>query len=170
MPLWTLENPPKFMEKTSKEGVATARGWENAKSKQKELIVAIPSLAVKAGEANVLAGSFGQLSYVQGAPLSVAIRYNERVNVTAGAAIVVSWSGLSGNITLYAAAQLGVNDVVFDLDAMAVPAVVPAEAGVLSLAAQSIVGVIVDANDNVTPSDLAISAAAAAAAGTRTVA
>jgi hypothetical protein len=46
--------------------------------------------------------------------ISVIVRFNEKVNVSVGATIVVSFSGEVGNITLYAAAQTNVQDVVFN--------------------------------------------------------
>ena len=156
MPLWTKDSPPTFF----KDAVQTEEGWVNPVTG--EILVAISELTDKAGPSDVLTTRFQHSSYVQGQALKVFVHFNEKVDVTAGATIEVSWDGLSGNITLTALAQTGVYDVAFD-------GVVPSEAGTLSIAAQSVLGTLVD-NDGGAAANLAISIAAAASAGTRPVA
>jgi hypothetical protein len=163
MPLWTLEKPPTWREKEELESVGTNRGWEDPKGHLHEVLVAIPNLASRAAEANVLSAKFEQAAYLQGDALKVVVRYSEYVNVSAGATLIASWDGPFGNITLTAAAQSAVNEVAFD-------GVVPAEAGNLSIAAQSVVGTVLDANDGVTPSELTIVPDVALAAGVIAVA
>jgi hypothetical protein len=162
MAQWSRETPPNWRVKNgNKAPVATERGWEDPDSG--ELLVAISNLATKAEEANILEVGFGADAYEQSDPLTVVVRFNEKVNVTAGATLVVTSTGVSGNVTLTAAAQTEVNEVVFS-------GTVPGEAATLSIAAQSVVGTIVDAAKVASASDKSISAEIAAAAGTRVVA
>lgn len=168
MPLWTLNTPPNFKNPKGKPLVATRKGWEDPDTG--EVLVAINGLVTKAGAGDVIAVSFDAESYEQGDPLSVTVRFNERVDVTVGASLEVAWSGMSGNITLNAEAQLNTHEVVFSKQGdNTTDEVVPAEAGELSMAAQSISGTIVDAGTLVA-TNLAISAGAALAAGEITVA
>ena len=108
MPLWTKDLPPKF--KTN--AVATAKGWEDPATG--EVLVAIRQLATKAGAGDVDAVNFAATSYAQGAALGVKVRFNEKVNVTAGANLVVTSNQTAGNYTLYAAAQSNVQEVLFN--------------------------------------------------------
>jgi len=167
MSLWDLNTPPQFKNPKGKPLVATARGYEDPDTG--EVLVAISNLIDKAGAADVLEVSFLASSYLQGAPLSVKVRFNERVDVTVGASLEVSWSGTGGNFFINAAAQSNTHEVIFDKQAdNSTPQVVPSEPGDLSVASQSITGTIKDAGTLVN-SNLAISAAAAFAAGVITV-
>ena len=167
MPLWTLDNPPAFKNPKGKDLVATSRGWEDPDTG--EVLVAISDLTTKAGAADILEVLFVDQTPVQGEAISVKVRFNERVDVTVGAALEVSWSGVSGNFYVNAAAQSNVNEVIFDKQAdNTTPQVVPSEAGELSIAAQTISGTVKDAGTAV-DSNLAISAPIAAAAGTLVV-
>ena len=164
MPIWTLDKPPSY----KKDAVATERGWEDPNTG--ELLIAIRTLADKAGSADVDAVFFDALTYAPGDPIALHVRFNERVNALAGVSVLVSSTGASASIQLFAAAQLGVQEVVFDkqLD-LTTPAVVPAESATLSVAAQSLVfgaGSIADALGDRPYVNLPISAAAAAEAGT----
>jgi hypothetical protein len=134
-----------------------------------ELIVAVgqspsPATTVDATEANVDVVAFLPKSdgsdYEQGDTLRVAVYYNEKVDVTVGATINVTSTGTDFLAT--AAAQTDTNEVIFE-------GVIPAETADLSILAQSIIGTIVDTSD-ATASDLAISADAAAAAETISIA
>lgn len=156
MPIWTKETPPKSFSKIGKSAVSTDKGWKD--SNTNEILVAIPKLATIAGEANIVSVTFAASEYSQEDALIIKVKYNEYVNVSAGAALQVSWSGVSGNFAAVAAEQLSVAEVQF-------AAAVPAEAGELSIAEQSIVGTIVDSNDGITASELQISLDLAAAAG-----
>lgn len=163
MARWSLNNPPGWF----KTAVATKRGWEHPVTK--EVLVAIRGLATKAGGADVMGVSFVDKTPVQGEALSVIVRFNEKVSVTVGASIEVSWTGISGNITLNAAAQTNVHEVVFNKQANnSTQEVVPSEAGTLSVAAQTISGTIVDAG-TVVASNKAISAPVALAASSYVV-
>jgi hypothetical protein len=168
MPIWTLETPPKSYDKIAKKAVATERGWEDARTR--EILVQISNLADRAGQANILGVGFDKAAYVRSGAVKVIVRYNEKVNVTAGANLNLSWTGINGDFRGYALAQLGVTEVVFDVDVAAAPLVLFNEAGTLFVSAQTIVGTIVDAAGT-TPlaSELVISAPIAAAAGTRIV-
>jgi hypothetical protein len=168
MPIWTLDTPPKSYTKIGKNAVATESGWED--SETGEVLVAIRQLATVAGEANVIGASFAALQYAQGEALKVVVRFNEKVNVTAGATLLITWSANPLGITAYAAGQLNVSEVAFDKDSMGSPLLVPMEAGELSLAAQTISGTVKDASDGLTDSNLSVSADVALAAGTRVVA
>jgi len=169
MPIWTLENPPQSYEKIAKKAVATERGWEDARTG--EILVQISNLVDRAGQANILSVSFDKAAYVRSGAVKVIVRYNEKVNVTAGANLNLSWTGINGDFRGYALAQSNVAEVVFDVDVAAAPLVLFNEAGTLFMSAQTIVGTIVDAN-GVTQlaSQLVISAPIALAAGTRVVA
>lgn len=164
MPLWTLNNPPTF--KT--DAVATEKGWEHPDTG--EVLVAIGTLTTKAGAADVLSVRFMDLTLAQGDDLAVEVRLNEKVDVTAGATLVVSWDGMSGDVTLHALAQTNTNVVVFNKDVtLLANAVVPSESGTLSIAAQTMGGTIKDAG-TLTNSNKAISAPQASAADTIEVA
>lgn len=156
MSLWSKDKAPTFFP----TAVQTEAGWVNPTTG--EVLVAISELTDKAGGADVQTTRFEHSTYVQGAVLRVLVHFNEKVDVTVGATIEAAWSGLSGNVTLTAAAQTGVYQAIFE-------GVVPSEAGTLSVAAQTILGTIVD-NDGGDPAVLTISASAGSAAGTRPVA
>lgn len=112
--------------------------------------------------------AFDEAAYVDGDELSVTVTYDDAVDVTAGATIVVTSTGSSGNITLYAGAQSNVTDVVFDQDDAGDPVVIPGEPATLSVGAQTLSGTIVDHGSTVA-SDKGISAGEGTAAGTRVI-
>ena len=169
MVLWDKDVPPNWRKKNgNKEPIATHRGWEDPDTG--EVIVAIGGLKTKAGEANIREIVFEETAYSQGDPLGVKVRFNEKVDVTAGATIVISWDGGSGNITLHAAEQLDAYEITFDKQADNVTdEVVPSEAGNLSVGAQTISGTVVDTGTAVA-SNLSVSAEIASSAGTIAVA
>lgn len=158
MPLWTKDQPPTFRNPKHGEAVQTKAGWVDPVTG--EVLVAISDLTTKSGPANVSTARFELGSYDQGDALKVIIHFVEKVTVGLGATIEVTTTGAEP-ITLTAARQVGVYDAVF-------VGVVPAETGILSVAAQSIAGTVTDTLGGAT-SGHAISAAAAAAAGTRSV-
>lgn len=159
MPLWTKDRPPVFRNPKHGEAVQTKAGWVDPVTG--EVLVAISDLTTKSGPANVSTARFELGSYAQGQALKVFVHFVEKVTVGVGATIEVTTTGLGGNFQLTAASQVGVYDAVF-------VGVVPAETGILSVSAQSILGTVTDTLGGVT-SGHAISAAAAAAAGTRSV-
>lgn len=141
---WTLNSPPTWYP----TAVATDAGWVDPDTGM--VLIAISRLASKAGAGDVLSVAFGDTAYDQGDNLSVIVRFNEKVDVAAGASIVVGWSGVSGDITLYAAAQTGVDEVVFNKKTGNVTQeTVPEEAGILSIGAQTLGGTVIDNNSAV---------------------
>lgn len=168
MPLWTLNEPPKFKNPKGKPLVATKAGWTDPDTG--EVLVAISNLTTKAGAADVVEVRFGAASYSQGDPISVIVRFNERVDVTAGAVIQISSTGTGGNFDLHAAAQTNSHEIVFDKQAdNTTPETVPLETAILSLSAQTVSGTIVDTGTAVA-STLTIDADEASSAGTRSIA
>lgn len=140
---WSIETPPKWVKKDTCS--ATKKGWQN--NRTKEVVVAIGNLHTKGGQANVSAVKFTAKTYARSANLTVKVVMNEKVDVTAGASIVVTWSGVAGNQTLYALAQTGVGEVVFNqVVALNAQSTVPNQAGTLSIGAQTLGGTIVDSN------------------------
>lgn len=139
---FSIENPPSW----SKNAVsATKKGWVD--SVTGEVLVALGNLHTKGGQANVKAVKFTAKTYAQGANLTVKVAMNEQVDVTAGASIVITWSGVAGNQTLYALAQTGVTEIVFNqVVGLNAQTTVPAEAGTLSIGTQTLGGTIVDSN------------------------
>lgn len=108
MPIHTLNRPPYY----APDAVATKRGWEHPTTG--EIYAAIPRLNSKAGAAEVLSIEFDEEAYTNGGELEVTVKFSEKVNVTAGATIVVTFDGTAGNQTVYAAAQSAVGEVVFN--------------------------------------------------------
>jgi len=161
---WTLETPPLW----APNAVKTEKGWEDPDTG--EVLVAIGDLVNKGGAAAIASVAFGSESYEQGDPLSVIVRFTEAVDVTGGATLEVSSTGAGGNITLHAAAQSDTNVVVFDKQVDESTAeTVPLETADLSIAAQTILGTLVDTVGGDAAS-LAISGTQASEAGTRSVA
>lgn len=109
MARWSLDSPPSWVKEKC---VLTERGWEGVESG--EIYIAIGEGATKSGAAKVLSVEFEKVPWVSGEEIAVAVHFNQYVDVTAGANIVVKNDGDSGDITLYAAAQSGVSRVVFD--------------------------------------------------------
>jgi len=168
MPIWTTETQPKSLTKIERKAIATDRGWED--SATSEILIAIPQLATLAGQANIVSVSFDKAAYVRGEAVAITVRYNEKVNVAAGANLNLSWTGTNGDFRAYAAVQSEVGEVVFNKDVAGNPLVLFTEAGTLFVSAQTIVGTIKDSNNGTTVSEKAISAPIATAAGTRVVA
>jgi len=168
MPNWKGNNPPVWQTNVGLDAVAKSTGWVNPETG--ETIITARNLHTVMGAADVIQTHFVAASLQQGDALSVKVKFNELVDVSAGASVVVSSTGLAGSVTLYALAQSGIHDVLFDKDVTLVSAaLVPSEAATLSIAAQSLVGTIKDAGTAV-DSNKAIGAEAAAHAGTRVVA
>jgi hypothetical protein len=156
MPLWTLNGPPAF----APNAVATDQGWVDPDTG--EIFVAIGKLTTKAGPGDVLSVAFDATSYAQGDPISVTVRFNERVNVPAGATLTLSNTGPLGPITLTALQQLNTNEAVFS-------GTVPLESEEVTLAVTSpLTGAIQDATDN-TATNLVVPVSAITAAGTRII-
>jgi hypothetical protein len=154
MGLWGYNKPPTF----KKDAVATRSGWCHPKTG--EVLVAIGGLSVTGGASEIQSVKFDAAAYTQEAPISLVVGFNEKVDVTAGATIEVTSTGLGGNFVLTAEAQEKVSKVVFE-------GLVPAEVAELGVSAQSIVGTIVDQDG--TAATLSISAQIAALAGTREI-
>lgn len=168
MAQWSKDTPPNWRKKIGKkEAVATKRGWEDPDTG--EVLVAISNLTTKAGAADILEVRFVSATYDQSDPISVIVRFNESVDVTAGLVLTISSTGLGGNFDIHADAQSG-HEILFDLEAdLLTPATVPAETADLSIAAQTLSGTVVDTG-TATASNLAVSAGIASDAGTRSVA
>lgn len=96
---WSLETPPNFLKDSvgKPKCVATTRGWEDKDTG--ELIVAIRGLSYKASEANITLLEWGAASYVIGDPLSVKVRFNEKVDVAAQSTIVVRTNQATQTLT-----------------------------------------------------------------------
>ena len=158
---WHGNNPPMWVTKNGNHGntdaVMAKEGWINPRTG--EILVAVSNLDVTAGAADPIVVSFLSALLAQGDPLAIEVKFNELVDVTAGDSIVVASTGATPAITLYAVAQHGVYKVRFDKKVdLITPEVVPAETAVLSVAAQSILGTIVDDSTPLVASNLAIPA------------
>jgi hypothetical protein len=168
MPIWTLNKPPTY----KKDAVMTERGWEDPVTG--EILDCIRQGAEKAGSADVDAVAFLAAVLTQGGPLAVKVRFNERVNTHAGASIVISGTGATATVQLFAVAQTNVQEVIFDKQSdLVTSAVVPSETTVISVPAQSIVpgaGYIEDNLGSRPYANYVIDADLAASAGTRSVA
>ncbi len=110
MSQWSLDNPPKFPFLGDKVPYADERGWCHPDTG--EVLVAIRGLVSKAGAANISKIYFDEDSLARGDDLTVHVWFNEKVDVTAGATLVVT-AASGSNITLKAAAQTGTNHVLF---------------------------------------------------------
>ena len=159
MALWgintTDESKPKYLSDGNKPGdkqhcFADNRGWvlrhyKNAAKTEfwDEVLVAVKNLkgadALAAG--NITSVHFQNATYDQGDTGAVVVVYNELVDVTNGATLVVTGSS-SGSITATAAAQSATNLAVFAFT-------VPNATQTLSIGAQTISGTIKDAGTNV---------------------
>lgn len=169
--LWGIkagnEDKPSWLNAAQKENTfATNAGWVlRHNSGIEETLVAIANLKSKLGAASITEVKFGTGTYTAGTTKTIRVTYNEKVTVTGSPTLVVTGS-VAGAITATYTSTAGQGNVlVFSFT-------VPAAANVLTVGAQSIAlntGTIVETG--VTPTvnaDLAISAAAAAAAGTKT--
>lgn len=133
---------------TSEKCVMTDSGWVGVDTG--EIYVAIPRGLSKSGAGDVLGGQFSASSLGTSVPFSVSVDFNEYVDVTAGASIVVTATA-GGNITLYAAAgQTGVSRVVFAKQVnQTTNQNTSGVAATLSIGAQTIGGTIVDSASSV---------------------
>lgn len=154
MALWGIttadESKPKWLTDGNKVGdkqhcFADNRGWilRHYKNAAKtdfwdEVLVAIGGLsgAAALAEATISSVHFRDASYDQGDTGAVIVVYNELVDVTNGATLVVAGT-TTGNITATASAQSETNLVVFTFT-------VPSQTEILSIGAQTISGTIVD--------------------------
>lgn len=161
MPLWgkteTDESKPKYLTRGAKnhdpaDCFADERGWVLRHQKGgtrfwDEVIVAIGGLAggtsatAALGEATISAIFFEQETLAQTNTGTVAVIYNEKVDVTAGATLVVTGS-VTGAVTATYQRGTGSNRIEFDFT-------VPSQAEDLSIGAQTISGTIVDAGTSV---------------------
>ena len=131
---------------------ATADGWVLRHYKKgdqtefwDEILVAVDGLVGAGsrgtntlGGADITAVFFESTTYAAAATGTVVVIYNELVDVTAGATLVVTNTTDSANITATAAAQTGVNRVEFTFTAAAT-------GKAHAIQAQTISGTIVDA-------------------------
>lgn len=158
MALWGItdgtESKPKYLKQEDKNNtVAKTEGWVLKKAvgsrNLEEILVAVGSatnLATAIAEATITGVWFKAASYAQGDTATVVVNWNENVDITNGATLVVTGS-VTGSITATAAAQTGVNNGEFTFT-------VPSQAEDLSIGAGSITGTIVD-NGTSTASDKA---------------
>jgi len=148
MALWGIsdsdESKPKYLKQEDKNNcVAKSEGWVLKKSvgsrNLEEVLVAVSgglNLATAVGNADITGVYFKDASYDQGDTGTVVVNYNENVDVTNGATLVVTGS-VTGSITATAAAHDGKNNIEFTFT-------VPSETEDLSIGAQTISGTIVD--------------------------
>lgn len=162
------EMKPNWLTDKQKENtVATNAGWVlRHNSGIEETLVAVANLKTKLGAASITEVKFATGSYVAGATKTVRVTYNEKVTV-AGAPTLVVTAGTAGAITATYSSTAGTGNVlVFSF-------VVPAAPDTLSIGAQSILlagGTITETGISPTVNaDVAISAAIATAAGTKSV-
>lgn len=141
MSLWSLNRPPLWTQKSKEYKndsiVLTQAGWTVLRTG--EVIVAMGNRQTDAGVSDIVDVKFSASSYDQGDPVTVVLTFNEKVDVTAGAAIQVSWSGVGGNFSCTVPSNLtAVNEVQFT-------GTIPSEPGTLSLLSGAVVtGTIVD--------------------------
>lgn len=148
MALWGVtdadEAKPKYLKQEDKNNVvAKAEGWVLKKAvgsrNLEEVLVAVGSntnLATALGNADITGVWFKEASYDQGDTATVVVNYNENVDVSNGATLVVTGS-VTGAITATAAAHDAKNNIEFTFT-------VPSQAEDLSIGAQTISGTIVD--------------------------
>jgi len=179
MPLWGIsdgsEAKPKYLNQEDKNNtVAKPHGWELQKTvgsrTQTETLVAVGSktvLSTALAEATISAVHFDATTYDQGDTGKVVVVYNEQVDVTNGATLVVGATGGS-DATATAAAHDGKNKIEFSFT-------VPSRTCTLSIGAQTISGTIADdvggaAADKVIAAGDVIDAGGAGTGGTATIA
>lgn len=148
MALWGIsdsdESKPKYLKQEDKNNcVAKPEGWVLKKSvgsrNLEEVLVSVSgglNLATAVGNADITGVWFKDASYDQGDTGTVVVNYNENVDVTNGATLVVTGS-VTGSITATAAAHDGKNNIEFTFT-------VPSQTEDLSIGAQTISGTIVD--------------------------
>lgn len=141
MSLWSLNRPPLWTQRSKEYKndsiVLTQAGWTVLRTG--EVIVAMGNRLVSAGASDVVDVKFTASSYEQNDAVTVLVTFNEKVDVTAGATIQVSWTGTSGNFLCTVASNLtAVNEVAF-------VGTIPEESGDLSLLTGDVItGTIVD--------------------------
>ena len=162
------EMKPNWLTDAQKENTfATNAGWVlRHNSGIEETLVAVADLKTKLGAASITEVKFGTGTYNAGSTKTVRVTYNEKVTVTGSPTLVVT-GATAGAITATYSSTVGQGNVlIFSFT-------VPASPDTLSIVAQSIAlagGTVVETA--VTPTvnaDVAISAAIALAAGTKTV-
>tara|TARA_B100000131_G_scaffold309490_1_gene340059 strand:- start:1354 stop:1926 length:573 start_codon:yes stop_codon:yes gene_type:complete len=163
MTLWGVTDAAEDKPKWAVEGgavdpsnvFATAEGWvlRHYKNTGKteywdEVLVAVDGLVGAGGrgtdtigEADITAVFFEESTYAAGATGTVIVIYNELVDVTNGATLVVTNTTDSASITATAAAQTGTNRVEFTFTCAAADKV-------HTIGAQTISGTIKDAGTN----------------------
>ena len=148
MALWgnsnTDESKPKWTSDGNKTAdkqnvFATAQGWvmrhytnDDKSTHYDEILCAMGGLPTALAAATITSVHFDTKTLARAATGSVIVVYNELVDVTSGATLVVTASGQS-NPTATAAAQTGTNRVVFTFT-------VPNAATALSIGAQTLGG------------------------------
>lgn len=186
MALWGIttadESKPKYLTQEEKNRtIAKQDGWNlrttiGARIQDEILVATTPGtagarfLTTALAEATISAVHFGATTYAQAdATAEVVVVYNELVDVTVGATLVLSGSVTGvGAITATAAAQTAVNQVKFVFT-------VPSQTETLSIPAGSITGTIVDTgtavvSDKTFVSGDVIDAGGAGTGGTATIA
>ena len=148
MALWGIssgsEAKPKYLTQEEKNNTyAVDAGWEKktvvGSRTLTELLVAVGSNTVMTtalAEATISSVFFTDSAYAQADAGSVTISWNEKVDITNGATLVVTGS-VTGAVTATAAAQTGTNTGVFNFT-------VPSQTEDLSIGAQTVSGTIVD--------------------------
>lgn len=162
------EMKPNWLTDAQKENTfATNAGWVlRHNSGIEETLVAVANLKTKLGAASITEVKFGTGTYTAGSTKTVRVTYNEKVTVTGSPTLVVTGATAGAITATYSSTAGQGNVLVFSFT-------VPASPDTLSIVAQSIAlagGTVVETA--VTPTvnaDLAISAAIALAAGTKTV-
>ena len=162
------EMKPSWLNDEDKENTfATNAGWVlKHPSGIEETLVAIADLKTKLGAATITEVRFANGTYTELTQKTVRVTYNEKVTVTGEPTLVVT-AGTAGPITATYSSTAGQGNVlVFTFT-------LPAAPDTLTIGAQSILlngGTITETG--VTPTvnaELAIAAAVAAAAGSKTV-
>ena len=163
MALWGVTDADEAKPKWAVQGgavdpsniFATAEGWVLRHYKKgdqteywDEVLVAVDGLVGAGGrgtntlgEADISAVFFEGTTYAAGATGTVVVIYNEKVNVTAGATLVVTNTTDSASITATYARGTGTNRVEFDFTCAAADKV-------HTIGAQTISGTIKDAGTN----------------------
>lgn len=125
--------------------VPSSRGWE---SPEGELLISMrnnPPIS-RMGAGGIAQVKFLGNRWVRNGNCSLQIKFNDFVNVTAGAYVRIAGTGLAGELILYAASQLNTNTVLFDRKSDMQMATVPNEAARYTLIPQTLNGVIVDSD------------------------
>lgn len=169
--LWGIkagdEAKPNWLTDDEKENTfASNAGWVlRHPSGIEETLVAIANLKSKLGAASITEVKFGTGTYTAAGTKTVRVTFNEKITVTGSPTLVVTGS-VDGDITATYSSTSGQGNVaVFSFT-------VPVAGNVLSIGAQSVSlagGTIVETDVSPTVNAaLTISAAIAAAAGTKT--